>query len=1593
MIFQFSFSNFHFSRVFLWLLLILFAFGCGEISDQSEPGAGSAGGFSSAIPIQAQGTLCNSSAVTARVIVDGGDPIDLTVDCLANVVTGVIPGLAPGPHTFVINFYKKDLNGNDVIVATSITTADIAAGATTSVAFDEISYPDDDGDGWVNLIEVEKGTDPNNLSSLPEPVSIEVTPTNPSIAKDTTQPFTATATFTDNTTLDLTSQVTWSSSNPGVASVSNGLATGLSVGTTTITATDPSGSISGSTNLTVTAALPASIAVTPTHPSIVKGIKQQFTATGTFTDNTTQNLTTQVTWSSSNTNIATVSNAANSKGLATGVGVGTTTITATDPSGSISGSTNLTVTAAQLVLVEVTPANPSIAKGTTQPFTAKGVYTDGTTRDLTSQVTWSSSNPGVASVSNGLATGLSVGTTTITATDSASGVSGSTNLMVTAAQLVSIAVTPTNPSVAKGYEQQFTATGIYTDSSTQNLTTQVTWSSSDEIVATISNADGSKGLVTTLAEGIATITATDPASSISDSTTLTVTAAQLVSIEVTPENPSIKVAATQQFVATGTFSDDTILDLTSQVTWSSSDPGVATVSNADGSQGLATGVSAGSTTIEAESGSVSGTTTLTVTPVTLTVTKDGNGTGTVTSNPAGINCGGDCSQDYNVVTAVTLTATPASNSVFAGWSGDPDCSDGSVTMNADKTCTATFNLKIYTLTVTKAGTGAGTVTSSPSGINCGVDCTETYNHGTGVTLVADPDEDSAFAGWSGHADCSDGFVTVNADKTCTATFNDTAAPAAPSTPDLLEASDTGSSSTDNITSDTTPTFTGTAEEDSTVKIYSDGVERGSGTATGGNYSITTSALGSGVHSITAKATDAAGNESPASGALSVTIDTTAPNTTITASPSDPSPDTSPTFEFSSTEGGSTFACQLDGGGYSACTSPKTYAGPVPDGSHTFEVRATDPAGNTDASPASYTWTIDTGAPDVLTITASDPDSPANDNNPKIKGTAEAGSTVKLYTNNTCSSAVAATGTAADFASPGLTVAVSDNSSTTFYATATDAAGNVSACSSGFTYVEDSTDPNDPTNVQSSDHTVSDPSNDDTITMTWTAATDPGGSGVDGYAYVFNTTSTPTCDATKDLEEGVTTVTSGSLANGTHYFHICTVDNAGNWTSTVTAGPYIIDTTPPAPPSTPDLAAGSDTGSSSSDDVTNDTTPTFTGTAEAGSTVKIYSDDVQVGSGTATGGNYSITTSALGNGVHSITAKATDAAGNTSSASGALSVTIDTLDPDDPTGVASTSHIISVPSSDTTITMTWTAATDNGLAGVDGYAYVFNTTSAATCDNEKDLEESATTVTSSTLADGTYYFHICTVDNAGNWTSTVTAGPYIIDTTVTLTVTKDGNGSGTVTSDPAGIDCGSDCLQSYTIDTIVTLTATPASDSDFAGWSGACSGDSASTEVTMNADKTCTATFTLKTYTITATAGANGSISPSGAVIVNHGDDKTFTITPDTGYHVADVLVDGGSAGAVTTYTFNNVTADHTISASFAIDTYTVTPSAGTGGSLTPDTPQTVNHGDTTAFTVTPDTGYSIDSVTGCGGALDGSTYTTGAITADCTVTATFALIP
>jgi hypothetical protein len=270
------------------------------------------------------------------------------------------------------------------------------------------------------------------------------------------------------------------------------------------------------------------------------------------------------------------------------------------------------VTSATLESITVTPANPSVAKGTTQQLTATGAYSDGSNVDLTAFVTWASQDEMVATISNaqgsnGLAMGLDIGSTDISATFG--GKMGSTTLTVTAATLASIAVTPATPSLPRGLTQQFVATGTFTDGSTQILTSTVSWSSTVPTVASIANT-GSPGLATALSIGTTTIKAVQ--GNVTGSTTLKVTDAVLVSIAVTPATVSIPRSSTQQFTALGRFSDTSVVDITTQVTWTSSDPSVVAISNASLSQGLATALDHGMVTISAAKGAVSGMATATV---------------------------------------------------------------------------------------------------------------------------------------------------------------------------------------------------------------------------------------------------------------------------------------------------------------------------------------------------------------------------------------------------------------------------------------------------------------------------------------------------------------------------------------------------------------------------------------------------------------------------------------------------------------------------------------------------------------------------------------------------------------------------------------------------------------------------------------------------------------------------------------------------------------------------------------------------------------------------------------------------------------------
>ncbi|MCX5748917.1 MAG: BspA family leucine-rich repeat surface protein [Candidatus Saganbacteria bacterium] len=141
---------------------------------------------------------------------------------------------------------------------------------------------------------------------------------------------------------------------------------------------------------------------------------------------------------------------------------------------------------------------------------------------------------------------------------------------------------------------------------------------------------------------------------------------------------------------------------------------------------------------------------------------------------------------------------------------------------------------------------------------------------------------------------------------------------------------------------------------------------------------------------------------------------------------------------------------------------------------------------------------------------------------------------------------------------------------------------------------------------------------------------------------------------------------------------------------------------------------------------------------------------------------------------------------------------------------------------------------------------------------------------------------------------------------------------------------------------------------------------------VSANHTIEADFAQTTWMITPEAGANGTISPSTATTTNDGSSTTFTFTPSAHYHVSQVLVDGVATTAATSYTFTNVTANHTIEAGFSQTTWMITPEAGANGSISPATVQTTNEGSTTTFTFTPNAHYHVSQVLVDGQELTGA---------------------
>ena len=600
---------------------------------------------------------------------------------------------------------------------------------------------------------------------------------------------------------------------------------------------------------------------------------------------------------------------------------------------------------------------------------------------------------------------------------------------------------------------------------------------------------------------------------------------------------------------------------------------------------------------------------------------------------------------------------------------------------------------------------------------------------------------------------------------------DTTAPLAPVITTTAPAQDNASSIS----------IAGTAEANSTVTLYNNGVSIGTAAADGtGHWSVNSIALTDNTnYSFTAKATDAAGNTSTASTALAFHDDQTAPAAPTVALASDTGSSSSDHI----TSNGSLTVTPAEAGGtiqYST-NGGTTWTGSFTavEGANNVEVRQVDAAGNNGAA-TSFSFTLDTTAPlaPVITTTA-----PAQDNASSISiaGTAEANSTVTLYNNGVSIGTAAADGTGHWSVN---SIALTDNTNYSFTAKATDAAGNTSTASTALAFHDDQTAPAAPTVALASD---TGSSSSDHITSNGSLTVTPAEAG-GTIQYSTN--------------GGTTWTGSFTAVEGANNVEVRQVDAAGN-NGAATSFSFTLDTTAPLAPVITTTAPAQDNASSIS----------IAGTAEANSTVTLYNNGVSIGTAAADGtGHWSVNSIALtDNTNYSFTAKATDAAGNTSTASTALAFHDDQTAPTGGTpdlvagsdsGSSNTDNLTNVTSPTFTVALNSTVAVgDTVQLLLGGSALAHNVLHTITAADVTAGSVSLAVTAGDLGADGAKSISAKFTDAAGN-TSTTSALAVTLDTTAPV-VTQ------TTASPSTGIEFPGDTVTvTLNLSQAVTVTGTP-----------------------------------------------------------------------------------------------------------------------------------------------------------------------------------------
>jgi trimeric autotransporter adhesin len=444
----------------------------------------------------------------------------------------------------------------------------------------------------------------------PEVTSVGISPETAMVAAGETLPLTATAQTSAGESRDVSSTAAWSSSDQAVATVSeNGLLTAVAPGRVTIVATF--GALMASAAVLVTEARLTVIAVGPADLTLTRGSSQQYTATASFTDGSSRDITGDATWASSDGAVVLVADSPPARGLVTAVGVGTAMVSAS--LSGITGAATVSVSPPTLTRLAIDPTALTVPRGVDAVFRARGLFSDGSVDDVTALAVWESSDAAVAAplaapAPKGSFSTVAMGSAIITARLGQE--AATTTLTVSPATLNALSLSPFQPRVPVGLTLQLRATGVYSDNSTHDVTEQAAWSSSVATVVAVSDGVGSRGLASFVAAGSSTVSASF--GGVMAATTVTGIGATRTSLVIVPGSAQLARGSGLRLRAVAGYSDGVERDLTDQLPWMSSASQVAEVSSAAPTRGLLRAVSAGSALVTAgAAGGASATVTVT----------------------------------------------------------------------------------------------------------------------------------------------------------------------------------------------------------------------------------------------------------------------------------------------------------------------------------------------------------------------------------------------------------------------------------------------------------------------------------------------------------------------------------------------------------------------------------------------------------------------------------------------------------------------------------------------------------------------------------------------------------------------------------------------------------------------------------------------------------------------------------------------------------------------------------------------------------------------------------------------------------------------